>query len=572
MKKIFILITLVFLAAALFATGTEEVATESTVGPQYGGSLSMYWWGQEVPSADVVDNNWVTRMYFSGVVERLAMPNFEEFGLRGNGEFTNFNTDNIPEKFAKPALAESWEISETKIVFNIRRGVMWAAEGKEHIMESREFTAHDAAFSLNRRVDMFNGWMRTENGGYIQRIYAEDDYTLVVEQSRFNRNAFSDIALDPLSVIYAPEVVEAGPERWENLVGTGPFIVDEAQVGSSIRFVRNPDYWGTTTIDGVEYSLPFLDEFFMPIIPDEATQIAALRTGQIDLMGTVSVKYEDTLAQTSPDLKINGWTEIWPVVVNLNTENEYLSNQKVRQALMLAVDQESVLDSVWGFGAVYNWPVDFHSASVIGTPDDLPESIQELYQYNPDRARELLAEAGYADGFDLDIAFSTQATAGTHVEVATLLNSYWGDIGVNVKLRAMDNTALSNLRNSRTGYDTLIGNSSSVNPLGVLGSIANQDPDGTSNTPNYNNQEFIALDEEADVATNLAELDRIAAEMAIIAMEDVPIIPIGASGRFAYYWPWVKNYYGEAMGGGTNYGPFVSTIWIDQKLKDELGY
>ena len=128
MKRNFIVVMLVLVAAALFATAIEESA-ESTEGPQYGGSLTLYWWGQEVPSADVVDNNWVTRMYFSGVVERLAMPNFEEFGVRGNGEFTNFNTDNIPEKYARGALAESWEISETRMVFNIRRGVMWAADG-----------------------------------------------------------------------------------------------------------------------------------------------------------------------------------------------------------------------------------------------------------------------------------------------------------------------------------------------------------------------------------------------------------------------------------------------------------
>jgi ABC-type transport system substrate-binding protein len=136
----------------------------------------------------------------------------------------------------------------------------------------------------------------------------------------------------------------------------------------------------------------------------------------------------------------------------------------------------------------------------------------------------------------------------------------------------MDNTALANIRNAREGYDALISNSSSVNPLGVLGSIADQNPNGTSNTPNYNNPEFIALDEKADETTDLAELDRIAAEMAKIAMEDVPVIPIGASGRYAYFWPWVKNYYGEAMGGGTNYGPFVATIWIDQQLKKELGF
>ena len=97
----------------------------------------------------------------------------------------------------------------------------------------------------------------------------------------------------------------------------------------------------------------------MPNVLDETTQIASLRTGQLDIMGTVSVKYRETLADTSPDLQSQGWVEIWPVVVALNHNNENLANKQVRQALMMAVDQEAIIDAVWGYGALYNYPVDW---------------------------------------------------------------------------------------------------------------------------------------------------------------------------------------------------------------------
>ena len=139
--------------------------------PKYGGKLSFYFWGQEVPSADVNKNNWVTRMYISPVLNRLVEADFVKFGPRGSGEFTQFTTDNVPEIYSRGALATSWEVNPEKIVFNIRKGVMWAANGKENVMKSREYDANDCAFNLNRLLNK-NKWWKSENDGFIDSIYA----------------------------------------------------------------------------------------------------------------------------------------------------------------------------------------------------------------------------------------------------------------------------------------------------------------------------------------------------------------------------------------------------------------
>ncbi len=568
------------LAAALaligfpaWGAGEGEDAAAATEDSMYGGAAALYFWGQDVPTADLGLNQWVTRMYISPVLERLVEADFVRYGPRGTGEFTGFTSDDVPEQYSRGALAESWEITADRMVFRIRPGVTWAADGKEHVMQSRPYTAEDCAFALNRIADYGGGWWRTENGGFIDAIHAEDETTCVVETSRFSPSGFANVAQHAGSGHYPAEVIEAGPGSWDNLVGTGPFLVKEAVVGSHIAFERNPQYWRTTTIDGTEYRLPFIDEFVMPNLPDESTQIASLRTGKLDIMGTVSVKYRETLAETSPELRSQGWVEIWPVVVALNTNNEYLANKQVRRALMMAVDQETIIDAVWGYGALYNFPVDWRDgSSVLGDFDQLPESIRELYQYNPDKARQTLADAGYPDGFQLEIAFTPAATAGTHGEIATMMAGYFNDIGVDLELKSMERTALAALRSSRTGYDLFATNSSSNNPYGMFGALASADESNAWNTPNYDNAAFGALHEQAGATVDAAARDAILKEMSLMLMDDAAYIPIGASGRFVYWWPWIRNYYGEAMSGGTSVGPYMSHLWIDQALKEEMGY
>ena len=76
--------------------------------------------------------------------------------------------------------------------------------------------------------------------------------------------------------------MEVDADAWDSAVGTGPFILSKYVEGAYVMYDRNPDYWLTTTIDGKEYELPFIDTVIYPIIPDESTQIAALRTAQLD--------------------------------------------------------------------------------------------------------------------------------------------------------------------------------------------------------------------------------------------------------------------------------------------------
>ncbi|GAH60941.1 unnamed protein product, partial [marine sediment metagenome] len=135
---------------------------------------------------------------------------------------------------------------------------------------------------------------------YEESIYAVDDSTAVVELKRFHSDWWLGLGVFATALHMARETVEAGPEEWENIVGTGPFYITENVHGSHLGFARNPDYWRTTIINGVEYDLPFIDELIMPFIPDESTRMAALRTGVLDACLTVDATPAASLEMTAP--------------------------------------------------------------------------------------------------------------------------------------------------------------------------------------------------------------------------------------------------------------------------------
>ena len=175
-------------------------------------------------------------------------------------------------------MAESWDITPSKITFHIRPGVMWT--GNTNIgMEPREFTAYDAEFSLNRTM---TGYTAAGKGAYeyIETITAPDKYTLVVETNSYNADWSFHLGYGWLAPIIPEEVVEAGPNTWQNATGTGPFIITDHVEDSQATYERNPNYWETTTINGKVYQLPFIDKLVTPVITDISTRVAALRTGQ----------------------------------------------------------------------------------------------------------------------------------------------------------------------------------------------------------------------------------------------------------------------------------------------------
>ncbi|GAJ07787.1 unnamed protein product, partial [marine sediment metagenome] len=257
---------------------------------------------------------------------------------------------------------EDWEVTADKITFYIRHGVYWTGQSvNPGVMESsRPYTAYDTAYSLNHYMDRHPPLSNLDGApGWIESIYAEDEYTCVIDTNYYTANWKWLIATGWGNIQYAEEVVEAGASDWNNLVDTGPFMLREYVSGSAFTYDRNPNYWDTTTINGVTYDIPFIDELVLAIIPDESTQIAALRTGKLDIMGgflsPVSLRYEDTLRATCPDLSIERAPGDWCHLLTFNILNsEIVSDKNIRRALTIATDRETIATAAWVAGDVHS--------------------------------------------------------------------------------------------------------------------------------------------------------------------------------------------------------------------------
>jgi peptide/nickel transport system substrate-binding protein len=333
--------------------------------------------------------------------------------------------------------------------------------------------------------------------------------------------------------------------------------------GSSITYTKNPNYFGKTTINGKQYQEPFVDSLVYPIITDEASAVAAVRTGKVDWWPTVPSSYGASLKQSSPTLVQTPWTtgEVSVLWVN-RLDNQYLKNIQVRQALETATDFQTITNLEFPGGTLLAFPV--APGDPAYTPlQNLPASIQSQFSYNPTLAKQMLATAGFPNGFSLTL--TTDSTNTTDGDIAQLLVNQWAKIGVQLTINAVDPTACESARMDR-GYDILLsGQFSANNALNLLDNF------GTGSGPS---SLYLATDPLAamynKVVTDTDVNQQIADEktMVIGVLEDAGFIPFADPVYLNCYWPWLKNYFGETDAGNADLVPMISSMWIDQSLKN----
>ena len=554
-----------------FATGEEEAASAAGDGPQHGGTLTAFRSDLEPVQADQTSTvGRAPALVYSGpIMDYLLMTDYQTCGPRGSGVFpsTYPGIYLTPEQCWTGALAESWEVHEDKIVFHLRQGVMW--QGNDNIgFEPRELVAEDVAFALARAWNSRpTAW--TWDGGAIDNIVAQDKYTVVVELSRFDLEWVVWTAANP-NAIYAPEVVEAGAGEWENQAGTGPFRFAEYVEGSFMRYEPHDNYWASpTVIDGVEYDTPFVDELIYVIIKDHSTRVAALRTAKLDVYYWMPVREEESLAETAPDLEKFRYLSSGTHALGLRSDVEPLSNQRLRHALSMALDSRQIADTVLLeaqtegiFPMIEGYPGHI-------PPDQLDPEIRAVYEYHPDRAREILAEEGYPDGFKLNTI--VRAADSTSVAILELAKSYWEAIGVDLEINALEQLAYQTERRERN-YHVIRSHLQNQREVGAFNkhsiNFAGGWNDAIWTDPTYYDPLFV----ETSATLDLEERNKMWAQLAQIVVEATAYVPIGIQYELTYWWPWVKNYFGESSTTFRSSSMVEAGIWIDQNLKQEMGY
>ncbi|MFZ4451635.1 ABC transporter substrate-binding protein [Salibacterium aidingense] len=318
-----------------------------------------------------------------------------------------------------PALATDWEATDDKTwEFQLRDDVTFH--------NGEEFNAETVKFSIERLLDPETQSPIVELSN-VEEVNIVDDYTVEIVTETPDPILPNKLTLFGGVMVPKEYIEEEGEEHFaENPVGTGPFQYDSWQKDSEVVMDAYEDYW---------QGAPKVDELTFRVIPDDSNLASALTADEIDIAANIS---PDVASQLSDTENVNIDTEqgIRTFFINLDADDEDspLHEKKVRQALNYAVDVDVMIDSVLG-GNASKVPTIVPQEN-FGFDDSITP-----YEYDPEKAKELLAEAGYEDGFDIEFNANNLDSNIVQVIAAQL-----EDVGVNAEIELMDSeTFISNI-------------------------------------------------------------------------------------------------------------------------------
>jgi len=342
-----------------------------------------------------------------------------------------------------------------------------------------QMTSADVKFSFERYIDT-SLWNLPLSE--VDHITAPDPYTV---QFTLKTPAlkFPDALALPYYQVFNEKHYDNQDKFKTQPIGTGAFILKDSKALQISHAVRNPKYWDTARwLKGYENAkLPFVDNYVSTYYSDIASLEAGLRGQSVDcadLEGQLPSVLEDLL-KANPKLQVTTDAEwaLTPHRVFLNWQNKYFSDVRVRQALSMALDREQIVQvALGGAGVAASSPVPYDQMGLDGPP--ALKDMGKYMQFDPKGAKDLLKQAGYENGFN----FTAQQASATVPSWMTLVQKFWKDIGVNVKIETTPplgtttalqkgtfDAVLSNSEGSVLGYDI----DQVMRPMFGVGSAAN---------------------------------------------------------------------------------------------------
>ncbi len=569
------------------APAEKEAVTPAPAVAKYGGILTLS------QSGDILGFD--SSMQTAGNAPSLVLTNQElwmgdwakgpagGYGTRKTDWGDDYDVFNLKTGY----IAESvkWTVDEAKnqgtIIYQIRQGIRWAlnpASEASRLVGGRGLTADDVISELKRAA--------TNNRSYIYRsnvtlrnaeITKTGPWEVTVKVAIEGLIAGLSLFGDAL-YMHPPEVVAkyGDANSWRNSVGTGPYMLSDYIAGSVAILVRNPNYWMKDPVGpGKGNQLPYLDSVRLLIIPDASTRLAALRTGKVDQMSGLT--WEDTaqLRKTTPALLEAPGTIMSGIApIYINTTRKPFTDVRVRRAMLMATDLDRIRKTVnGGLGQILTTPyplVTGYEALYLGLDDpEMPASVRELYTYNPEKAKRLLTEAGYPNGFK-----TTVLVASTDADYYSIIKDMWAKVGIDLKLDVRETAVLNNLRGPGVrDYDLSPGPHAPVS-IYYSGSWF-WGLDTSSNLPQVNDPYINKIMPEinrAIVIQGEAVAMGMMKELMKYVLDQAYAIPRPRYNLITMWWPWVKNYSGEYTIGYHNYTTWAQWVWLDQELKKSMGY
>ncbi|AQQ54587.1 ABC transporter substrate-binding protein [Planococcus lenghuensis] len=417
----------------------------------------------------------------------------------------------------EPLLATNWTESEDSLTytFELREGV------KFH--DGTDFTAEDVVYNFERWMNgngqsapmygnVFGGYEGDETHDFAS-IEAIDEYTVEFTLNSPQPTFLKDLALTPFSISSPEAIEEFGEDYRSNPVGTGPFVFEEWQRNDRIMLNAFEDYWLEDH--------PKLEQVIFRTIPENSARMNALLSGEVDMIAGVDPENIEQIKE-NPELELYSRPPLNLGYLGMTVTHEPFDDPLVRRALSHAVDKEAMIEAFFGGQAIpAKNPI---PPAVEGYNDDI-----EPYPYDPEKAKEMLAEAGYPDGFEMELWAMpvSRPYMPDAANVAEYLQSSFADIGITAEIvtyewatyieKAIDGEADAFL----LGWTGMNGDAD--NFLYTLWHGSNI---GATNSTQYDNPELNAILDKARTITDSEQRNELYRQAQEIMHEDPPVIPL----------------------------------------------
>lgn len=430
----------------------------------------------------------------------------------------------------EPALATEWSKNDEGTVwtFKLRQGV------KFH--DGTDFTADAVVTSFKRVIDENNKYYNADRWSYlkyllgdvIEDVEAQDDYTVVFTLKNKFAPFLTYMGYYSQYIISPAALEKYGDDFYKHPVGTGPFKFVEWKKDDYIKLEANDDYWGEK---------PKIKNLIFKTIPESTTRLMELESGQVHAIKGIDPAQLDKI-NNNKELQLLRVPGANLFYVALNNQAEPLNNKKVRQAINYAIDMDKLVESTYeGLGTRAKGAL---PPTVFGYDDTIG-----WYDYNPEKAKQLLNEAGYPNGFDIELLTFTKARpyVPKPVEVAEVIASDLKKVGINA--RVVTNEWASHLaimeksdhKMAQTGWYDIPYPSNFMKTMALDGGHLNYAPD-----------RMVELANKALATYDRSQQENYYKEMQQIFREDAPMIPIAHNDYTAAVRKDVKGFKLDVMG------------------------
>ena len=410
--------------------------------------------------------------------------------MNGDGEF-------------EPCLAESWEnTSDTEYVFHLRKGV------KFH--NGVEMKASDVKFSIERCMQSAKTAQATDSVDHVEVI---DDYTVKIVTKYPFAPFYSTVASSTKVSILPEEYVrkcdaESETAFQEAPIGTGPMVYDSWAPNNYFKVVRNDNYWAGE---------PVTTSITIRVIPEATSLTIALETGEVDIVESIQA-VDIRRVKDNPDLKWLEQVQGSVTYLGMNYAKEPYNNTNLRKAIAYGINRQSIIDVILeGNGTILN--------SVF--PPMMPgyDDTIEGYEYDVEKAKHYMAEAGYPDGgLSLEIATS----GDERNRIAQLIQSDLAKVGIDISIELLEWGAYLEYVGGTDHEMFILGWSNAYEPDGNMFDTFHKDRPSTTNRSNFRNDEISAKIEAARQELDWTKREEMYKELQQLIMAEPVWIPLFA--------------------------------------------